>query len=301
MDTKLVTLDMQKIPEGFAPADLPLQNVWIRICGLSQKETIVDIGHHLGLHKLSIEDILNHEHPKYEQHRSFRFFILKTFNGKDYGQIAIILKDKLVVTFEDEKHNFISHYAKEKLSDDLKYVVYELLDRTVDHYVQHVHAFREKVDAVEDELIDSDGDSELNKLFSLRRQIRAFRRLVRPVQGMAERLQAEDLYEENMSPYLKDLWDHASKVNQTNDAMCESLDNFQNEIFTRFQYKLSKNMNVMTALSITVMPMLVITGFYGMNLQNLPGTGMPHGYLVVVGVIIGVVLATFFYVKRKML
>lgn len=70
-------------------------------------------------------------------------------------------------------------------------------------------------------------------------------------------------------------------------------------------------MNVLTIVSVIVLPLALITGFYGMNFQayapagemlhpyNMPELYTPLGYVGVIGVMALIVLIQVLYFRRK--
>ena len=76
-------------------------------------------------------------------------------------------------------------------------------------------------------------------------------------------------------------------------------------------YRISQFMNVLTIVSVIVLPLSLITGFYGMNFQayepageivhpyNMPELYLPYGYLLVIGVMSLLALIQIVYFRRK--
>jgi magnesium transporter len=81
---------------------------WVNIDGLHQVDIIEKAGVHLGLHPLTMEDILNTgERPKMDETDEYLFVILKMlYHGKTKNeitaeQISLILGSNYVVTFQE--------------------------------------------------------------------------------------------------------------------------------------------------------------------------------------------------------
>jgi magnesium transporter len=52
-------------------------------------------------------------------------------------------------------------------------------------------------------------------------------------------------------------------------------------------------------LSAIFLPLTLISAIYGMNFTDLPGMGLPFGYLIVVGVMLTTVVAMGLYLGAK--
>ena len=50
------------------------------------------------------------------------------------------------------------------------------------------------------------------------------------------------------------------------------------------QQRVESRLRWLTILSAIFLPPTLISAIYGMNFEDLPGTGIPHGYLIVVGI-----------------
>lgn len=276
-------------------ATLPHENIWIRVSGSDDSE-IAKLLQSFDIHALSIEDVINDEHQtKYENLENYSLIILKTFHNSppdiDYSQLSIVWGRNFVISIEKPDSRLFSSYQDGEVEVSFEKLIYTMLDRVVDHYLDFISAYRSCVDKLEDEEFDTKDGYDLDSIFGLRRSIHSFRRMVRPVQEVVDKIMKPEgrRFSNAMMPYLRDLYEHAARVNQGADALFETLNALQNEILTKLQYKLSRTMNVMTAASVIFLPIMAITGLYGMNFENMPIQNVNHGYYIVVGIILLIV------------
>ena len=61
----------------------------------------------------------------------------------------------------------------------------------------------------------------------------------------------------------------------------------------------NRRLNVLAVLSAIYMPPTLIAGIYGMNLERIPMTQLPHGYLIVMSMMAVVVLGQWWYFRRR--
>jgi magnesium transporter len=66
------------------------------------------------------------------------------------------------------------------------------------------------------------------------------------------------------------------------------LDNISQQHSIYLQRQTDHRIRVLTIFSVIFMPPTLITGIYGMNLQNLPGTSASDAYLVVFAIIFAI-------------
>ncbi len=300
-------------PGVIEPESLPKTGIWLRVVGLKDTSVLEKICEHYQIHDLVLEDILNPRHqPKYERFESYSLFILKTFYYSNadgellISPVNIVAGKEFILTFEDKTNNLISSYVKKITGKpgSTEHTVYDLLDTIIDHYLAFTYGYQERVYEIEDLLLESKGEYNLTKLFNLRRELHLFRRVIRPAQNMTESLlrpQSAHLHSPDMVPYINDLLDHASRANSLAEGLWETLNSIQTEIFTQLQYKLSRTMNIMTAVSLIFLPLMVITGIYGMNFDYMPELHFKYGYPAVLALMAVVGSGLFMlFVKRKM-
>ena len=58
-------------------------------------------------------------------------------------------------------------------------------------------------------------------------------------------------------------------------------------------------MRILTVVTTLFFPLSLLTGWYGMNFQNMPELKSPYGYLLIILVSIAVILAEIWYFKKK--
>jgi magnesium transporter len=65
------------------------------------------------------------------------------------------------------------------------------------------------------------------------------------------------------------------------------------------QRQTDHRIRLLTIFSVLFMPPTLITGIYGMNLQNIPGLHSPTAYLIVFGIMSGIAIwMLFLFLKR---
>jgi magnesium transporter len=292
---------------------LPKEDIWLRIVGPQHGNFLQELGKYYTIHELNLEDVMANHLPKYEYHEHYSLLILKTFlpetemlTGK-IAQISLIFSKTFLISFESETEQlpFISEYfltiADGRRTPTIERIVYDLMDRIVDNYLECAYDFQDKLGDFEGDFMDSTDIEDLNALFSMRRDVYAFKKTVRPVVDIVEKQHRtqSSIFSDEMIPYMKDLWDHALRASQIADGLWETLISLHSELLTLLQYKLSKTMNLMTTVSVIFLPLMLITGIYGMNFDNMPELHWKYGYFLVMLIIVAVGVLLFFLFKVR--
>ncbi|MDR2401651.1 MAG: hypothetical protein LBD73_08385 [Deferribacteraceae bacterium] len=292
---------------------LSLDGVWLRVIGEKDATALEDIGERFKIHELSIEDLMADHQSKYEYHEHYSILILKIFtpSAEDTplctAQLNFIYGKDFIISFEEEEQPFITKYFETITggfnSPKVEEIIYELLDQIIDHCLECAYDYQDQIDALENEVVQDADSRGLALLFNTRRDIHAFRKVVRPIADIIDKQHRphNSIFSEDMIPYIKDLWDHASRTAAIADSLWETLTSLHAEMLTLLQYKLSRTMNLMTTVSVIFLPLMVITGIYGMNFDHMPELHMKYAYFVVLAAMLLIGVNMFFIFKIKKL
>lgn len=288
---------------------------WINIDGLHEIKSIEELCTFLGVHKLSMEDILSvGQRPKLEEYNSYLQVVLKLLSIEhnqdtiEYEQLTFILKGDVLITFQEKTgdvFNSVRNRIKEAKGSIRKrgadYLLYALFDLIVDHYFSILDDFSEKLDDLETELLDNPDKNTLNKLHRLRRETLLLRRTIYPMGEMVGRFEKleEPLISADIKVFIRDLYDHTSKVIENIEVLRDMTSGLIDLYMNSASYKLNEIMKVLTIMSAIFIPITFIAGLYGMNFVNMPELAYKNGYFVVLGIMLIVLIGMLIFLKRK--
>lgn len=288
---------------------------WINIDGLHNENSIEEICTYLGIHKLSMEDILSvGQRPKLEEYRDYVQAVIKilTLDSTDetieYEQLSFILKGNILVTFQEKTGDVfdnVRNRIKEAKGNVRKrgadYLLYALLDLVVDHYFTVLESFSEKLEDLESALLHNPDKTTLNKLHLLRRETLLLRRTIYPLREMIGRFEKleEPLINSNIKVFIRDLYDHTIKVIENIEVLRDMTSGLLDLYMNSTSNKMNEIMKVLTIMTSIFIPLTFIVGVYGMNFKYMPELDYKFGYFAILGVMALVVIAMLFYLRRK--
>jgi magnesium transporter len=288
---------------------------WINIDGLHDENSIEEICTYLGIHKLSMEDILSvGQRPKLEEYQDYLQAVLKiisfdsTEETIEYEQLSFILKGNTLVTFQektgdvfDSVRNRIREAKGNVRKKGADYLLYALLDSVVDHYFIVLDGFSEKLEDLESDLLNNPDKTTLNKLHGLRRETLLLRRTINPLREMIGRFEKleEPLISNGIKVFIRDLYDHTIKVIETIEVLRDMTSGLLDLYMNSTSNKMNETIKVLTILSSIFIPLTFIAGVYGMNFKFMPELEYKYGYFVILGFMALVVLAMLYYLRRK--
>jgi magnesium transporter len=312
--------EAKSIEETLVGRDKPAVS-WINIDGLHQIDILEKIGAHFNIHPLVLEDILNtRQRPKMEAYDDYIFVVLKMLQLGNNGavveaeQVSLILGPYFVISFQEKAgdvFNPIRERIKNKESRLRKngpdYLVYRLLDTIVDHYFVILERLGERIEDLEEELLEKPEREALGKIQGLKRELIFLRKSVWPLREIISGLGREEtaLIKEPTEIFLRDVYDHTIQVIDTVENFRDMVAGMLDIYLSSLSNKMNEVMKVLTIIATIFIPLTFIAGIYGMNFDsqaspwNMPELHWYFGYptAVLLMVIVGVVMIIYF--KRK--
>lgn len=164
-------------------------------------------------------------------------------------------------------------------------ILYQLLDLLVDNYNPILDRLQDVLDNLEDEAISNPTTALLPRIAARKRELLNLRRLIGPQRDVLSQLTRGEVpfVRESARVYLRDVQDHLLRavelielyrdlVMSTRDLYLSSISNNLNEI-----------MKALTLITVLALPLTVVTGFFGMNFEALPGIHTATGMWIVMG------------------
>jgi len=172
------------------------------------------------------------------------------------------------------------------LSRGEDYILYAILDFIVDNYLPVVESIGEEVDALEERLLHQVlSESEINRLYGLRRELLRLRKAVAPLVEVCQRLEHADdvLIEPQMQPLFRDVHDHVRRVQEEIDSLREVLAfAFEASLMAGQSQQNAITRKLAAWAAILAVP-TAVAGIYGMNFEHMPELKWTYGYYLVIG------------------
>jgi magnesium transporter len=284
--------------------------VWIGICDPSDDE-MQTLKEQYDLHPLAVEDAVNaNQLPKVDVYGDQLFVVARTahLDGDtiDYGETAIFVGHSHIISVRHgsaRSHKALRQQleaAPTLLVHGVDYVLHAILDYIVDGYLPIVEQIEESVLTMEQRIIDAFlGRDEISRIFTLRRHLARFQRVLGPMAEVAGKLVRLDLpcIDANTKPYFSDVLDHVRRVQTMVDGLLQVLTSvfeFSNLLEQQRTGAITRQLAAWAA--ILAVP-TAIAGIYGMNFEHMPELKTEYGYFVVLAVI--AIVCTALYVRFR--
>jgi magnesium transporter len=175
------------------------------------------------------------------------------------------------------------------------------LDVIVDNYFILLERFGDRIESLEEELIDKPTPKTINTIYRLKREMIFLRRSVWPLREVINGLQRGEstLITPSTQVYLRDVYDHTVHVIDTMEILRDVLSGMIDIYLSSISYRMNEVMKVLTIVSTVFIPLTFIVGVYGMNFEYLPELKWRWAYPALWVIMLGIAIGMLVYFKRK--
>ncbi len=272
------------------------------------------------LHPLAIEDAVEgHTRSKLELFGDTVFAVASTVAYVEHttltetsevvstGQVMVFVGEHFVMTVRRGKHAQLGglraslETTPESLTDGPWTVLYAVLDKIVDDYVDVVSAFEDDVDDVESDVFSLDSNTDLAKVYHLKRELIDFKRatlpLSSPLHSLANRTYGPIPH--RAQAYFREVADHHIEARETITSLDEVLTSILQFAQARISVKDNQDMRKISAfVAIAAIPTMV-AGIYGMNFDNMPELHWRYSYFAVLLILLVTMLGLYVGFRRN--
>ena len=281
-------------------------------------EELADVAREFDLHELAIEDTIHkHQRPKLERYGETLFLVLRPARYIDetetveFGEIHVFTGNEFVITVRHGRASELGRVRRALeshpglLRRGPMAIVHAVVDRVVDDYAPVVAGVENDLDEIETEVFC--GSAEVSRrIYALTREVIDFRRATKPLPEILGRLIEEPGVDEEEQRYLRDVQDHAFRIQEQADAFHELLRNILNVNLTLETKALSEAGNrqneevkkISAWAAILFAPTIVGT-IYGMNFEHMPELEWLLGYPMALALMVSVSLSLYLLFKQR--
>ncbi len=286
---------------------------WINVEGVHNLSLIEKIGKLYNLHPLTLEDIVHvDQRPKFEEFDNYILTIMRMINyGNEVNseQLSIVLLDNTVISFQEPHGGDAFDIIRNRLRQakgrvrrlGADYLFYALMDAVVDCYFTAIEKIGDKVEGIEEEIMNEPKKESLNQLYRLKREVIFLRKQVWPLRDLIANLIRSEtsLITPSTDLFLRDIQDHSTRIIDTVETYRDLLSGIMDIYLSTNANKMNEVMKVLTIMSSIFIPVTFIAGVYGMNFEFMPELKSPFGYAVIWAVMLTIIISLLIYFKRK--
>jgi len=259
-----------------------------------------------------LEDCLSDiQRPKVDAQPDHIFIVLhfpryfKTLKKMIASEVDIFLGQNYMITLHkgDLKplNDFFSDMKKNKTELDSlvekgsAMVMYELISQMFEYCFPIIDKIGERLNTIESAMFEERPSSIVPEIARINQEIITFRKTIAPerrvILDLEDRIRpfsspGNDLYFDDMTDLIEKIWDNLENFREVSESLQRTHDSY-------ITYRLNEGIKILTVFSAILLPLTLITGYYGMNVEGLPIARHPLsaefiflGMLAIVGLLL---------------
>ena len=271
-------------------------------------------------HPLAIEDALKDTHvPKVDDWGTYLYLVFSTIDfdpetdDPRLHELDIFLGPNYVLTYHNEPLAVIDTIRKNierdlenRLRRGADYLLYQVLDMTVDAFLPAIEHLDESIDAAQDEVFGNPTPRTLHAIFRIKRAASRVHRMLGPMREVVNRL-ARDPYpmvREAHRVYFRDIYDHLVRLHDISESLRDLVAGALDTYLSVSANRTNEIMKALTVVTVMFLPLSFLGGFFGMNFfgETLSfSSPLPKRLLFwgTIGLMAGTPWVMYHWVRRK--
>jgi magnesium transporter len=267
-------------------------------------------------HPLDYEDVFSrNQRPKVDEYDEYLFVVLhfpafdKVVGRLNAAELDIFVGPDFVVTLPNEamapvEYLFERCRTREEFRDQIfskgpGYLLYKVVDDCVDACFPMLGKMNHKLEGIEEDIFEGRNKEIVRDISNVKQEIINFRKIVRPQRAALRDLERTKRYiPEDLEVYFDD-------INDANERVWDLLENFKEVVEglestneSVISHGLNDVLRVLTAFSVILLPLTLISGIWGMNV-HVPGEQSVEAFWVIIGLMVVVVVAMVLFFRRR--
>src|SRR3954453_11936458 len=267
-------------------------------------------------HPLDYEDVFSrNQRPKVDEYEGYLFVVLhfprfdKAVGRLNAVELDVFVGPDYVITLPNQPLDAVEYLfercrTREELREQIfskgpGYLLYRIVDDCVDSAFPMLNKIGNKLERIEDDIFEGAGRETVRDISEAKQEIINFRKIVRPQRAALRDLERTKRYiPEDLEVYFDD-------INDASERIWDMLENFKevsealeatNE--SALSHRLNDVLRVLTAFSVIMLPLTLISGIWGMN-THVPGEQAWGGFWGVIGFMLAVLVAMVLFCRRR--
>lgn len=290
---------------------------WVNIVNPTQ-EDVAYLRKHYSFHPLDLEDVLSqNERPKIDEYDDYLFIVMHfpVFDPQRQltrsCEVDFFIGAGYLITIHDGQLKPLNRLFEACHDDGVARakhmgrgagrLLYSILDSMVDYNFAILRKVDAKIKAIEENMFTEDMRTIVQNISLIRRDIIALRRVVKPQISIVSNLERKDrpFIQEELDVYFGDIVDGFSRAWDILEDYREVIEGLSATSDSVTSYRINDVIRVLTVISVIMLPLTVITGVYGMNLEWLPAADSFYGFFIIVGFMVVVAGGMLLYFRLR--
>jgi magnesium transporter len=273
---------------------------WIDWVSLSEKD-IKKTWEKYKIHELDLEACIEwNQRARVDRYEDYNFLIYnfpkynRTTKVYELNEFNIFFNKEFLITFRDFPFSRINkifeNYGEKKVEWENKkikistgYIIYEITQAMLEKMFNVIKNIKLDIRQLETQVFDTWNTSLVKDIMIKKRNIVVLKHMFKPQMVVLRQLETaiNELYAWEMEVYFEDLEDKLAQIVSDIEVLDEYIESVEDAFKTMIDIKTNFVIKVLTIFSAFMLPLTLLTSFYGMNVTDLPlaETNYVYGFM----------------------
>lgn len=290
---------------------------WISV-NQPTREIVENFKRRYKFHELDVEDCLSEsQRPKIDDYENYLFIVIhapvRSARQKQIktSEINIFIGQNFIITLHDNNPIIDKVFedckkrkkAKEEyMKNGSGYFLYMIIHDIFESAEPLIDDLNKEINELEGEVFETfNNRDKLREILALKKDIINFRRIIMPQRALVAQLEHKNkkFLPENLDVYFDDIVDIIEKTWNNLENLQELVVSVQDTNESVISHNTNNIIKILTLFSVVMLPLNLITGFYGMNVADLPFADSVQAVNIVSGLLLGTIVIMISYFAYK--
>jgi magnesium transporter len=254
------------------------QFFWLDLTAPS-RDDLAKLHELFGLHPLALEDSEEFgQRPKLDNYGDYVFMVFYGAwrHGADdrepLDEVHLFISGQYLISVHRDPLPPLEHQRKQldgRVLHSEQFVLYRVFDTLTDSFFPLLAEMDDEIDELESAVLANPTGQQLERLFSLKRQLVAMRKVVTPQRDLFARSvdQIAELpgLQLDERDYFRDVYDHLIRISDLIDSYRDLLSGATDLYLSTVSNRQNDTTKQLTVIATIFLPLSFITGFFGQN------------------------------------
>ena len=270
-----------------------------------------------GWHPLDLEDVLSRrQRPKVDEYPDYLFGILhfpvydKSIQRLNAAELDFFVGNGYLVTLPKVELLPVTRlFGRCQEDDELReqlftkgsgYLLYHILDDLFDYCFPILDKIGHKLDSIEDDMFEKRAEEVVRDLSNVKQEIISYRKIIKPERSTLRVLErrVEGFLPEDLELYFDDIVDASERIWDLLDNYKEVVEALEDTNESVISHRQNDVLRILTVVSVVLLPLTLITGIFGMNVE-FPGEGEPVTFYLILALMAVLLVALVILFRRR--
>ncbi len=272
---------------------------------------------HFDFHPLAYEDVRSrNQRPKIDTFPDYVFIVLhfpvfdKAVGRLNTGELNMFVGPDFLITLPHVNLQPVEYlFERCRTSEDMRaslfskgtgYLLYKIVDDSIDYCFPMLRKMGGKLDRVEDEIFEGRSDEVVRDISNVKQEIINFRKIIRPQRPVLRDLEGtkQRYLHEDMELYFDDIVDASERIWDMLENYKEVVEALEDTNESVLSHRQNDSLRALTAFTVVFLPLTLVASIWGMNVR-VPGQDQLVGFFIVTGSMILLLIALVTFFKQR--